>query len=137
MGISFMVTAIVKSLSVARGFRAALLDPGCHPIFGIIGENTMGGLARTVLAETAGSANLELGADQFFLEHRDQIDVFAEDFGIVFIGAKFPIWVDFVIGDCMVKLGVLATSWRSCHHRICTFRHLFRHPCWWYRGVYG
>ena len=106
-----MVTTIVKILSVARGFRAALLDPGCHPILGIIGEDTMGGLARTVLAKTADSANLELGADQFFLEHWDQIDMFAKDFGIAFIGAKFPIWVYFVIGDCMVKLGVLATSW--------------------------
>ena len=41
MCVSFVVTTIVKSLSVVRGFRAALLDPGCHPIFGIIGENTM------------------------------------------------------------------------------------------------
>ena len=72
----------------------------------------MGGLARTVLAKTTGSANLELGADWFFLECQDRIDVFAEDFGIVFIGVKFPIQVDFVIGDCVVKFRVLATSWR-------------------------
>ena len=71
MGASITVTAILKILSVARGFRVAHLDPSCHLILGIIGEDTMGGLARTVLAKTTDSTNLELGTDRFFLEHQD------------------------------------------------------------------
>jgi hypothetical protein len=55
-------------LSVVRGFRVALLDPGCHLTFDIIGEYAMGGFVSAVLAKSTGSANLELGTDQFVLE---------------------------------------------------------------------
>jgi hypothetical protein len=58
-----MVTAMWMILSVAGGFRVALLDPSHHLTLDIFGVDAMGGFVSTILAESAGSADLKLGAD--------------------------------------------------------------------------
>jgi hypothetical protein len=92
--------------SVARGFRVAILDPSHHLTLDIIGEDAMGGFASTVLAESAYTTDLKLGTDWLVLELWDQVKTLAKDLGIAFIGSELSIWVDLVVGDSIVELGV-------------------------------